>query len=126
MYSGPLCNFCDAAKRLFLRNNLEFNEIDISDKDGLRIAIELKRGQVAEVLLNNLYKQTMLGSVFGINMVALINGQPKLVNLKQVLDSFLAHRREVVTRRTIFNLNKSINRAHILEGQTIALTNIDK
>ena len=99
---------------------------DESDKDGLRIAIELKRGQMSEVLLNNLYKQTMLGSVFGINMVALINGQPKLLNLKQILESFLSHRREVVTRRTLFNLNKSINRAHILEGQTIALTNIDK
>ena len=71
---------------------------DESDKDGLRIAIELKRGQVADVLLNNLYKQTMLGSVFGINMVALINGQPKLLNLKQILESFLAHRREIVTR----------------------------
>ena len=99
---------------------------DESDKDGMRIAIELKRGQVVDVLLNNLYKQTMLGSVFGINMVALINGQPKLLNLKQILEAFLAHRREVVTRRTIFNLNRSINRAHILEGQTIALTNIDK
>ena len=81
---------------------------DESDKDGLRIAIELKRGQVADVLLNNLYKQTMLGSVFGINMVALINGQPKLLNLKQILESFLAHRREIVTRRTLFNL-KQVN-----------------
>ena len=98
---------------------------DESDKDGMRVVIELKRGQVTDVLLNNLYKQTVLESSFGINMVALIKGQPKLVNLKEILESFLSHRREVVTRRTLFELKKSINRAHILEGQTIALTNID-
>ena len=99
---------------------------DESDKDGMRIAIELKRGQVTDVLLNNLYKQTLLENTFSINMVALANGQPKLMNLKDILDYFLGHRRDVVTRRTIYNLNKSINRAHILEGQTIALTNIDQ
>ena len=98
---------------------------DESDKDGMRIAIELKRGHVADVLLNNLYKQTLLESTFSINMVALLNGQPKLMNLKEMLDAFISHRRDVVTKRTIYDLNRSINRAHILEGQTIALNNID-
>ena len=99
---------------------------DESDKDGLRVAIDLKRGTVSDVLLNNLYKQTVLESTFSINMVALSNGQPKLMNLKSMLDAFLGHRRDVVTKRTIYQLNRSINRAHILEGQTIALTNIDE
>jgi DNA gyrase subunit A len=99
---------------------------DESDKDGLRVAIDLKRGMVSDVLLNNLYKQTVLESTFSINMVALSNGQPKLMNLKNMLDAFLGHRRDVVTKRTIYQLNRSINRAHILEGQTIALTNIDE
>jgi len=99
---------------------------DESDKDGLRVAIDLKRGMVSDVLLNNLYKQTVLESTFSINMVALSNGQPKLMNLKSMLDAFLGHRRDVVTKRTIYQLNRSINRAHILEGQTIALTNIDE
>jgi DNA gyrase subunit A len=99
---------------------------DESDKDGLRVAIDLKRGMVSDVLLNNLYKQTVLESTFSINMVALSNGQPKLMNLKNMLDAFLGHRRVVVTKRTIYQLNRSINRAHILEGQTIALTNIDE
>jgi DNA gyrase subunit A len=98
---------------------------DESDKDGMRIVIELKRGESADVLLNNLYKQTPLQSVFGINMVALHDGQPKLMNLKQVLEAFLAHRREVVTRRTIFDLGKARDRAHVLEGQAVALANID-
>ena len=98
---------------------------DESDKDGMRIAIELKRGHVADVLLNNLYKQTLLESIFSINMVALSNGQPKLMNLKEILDAFVSHRRDIVTKRTIYDLNRSINRAHILEGQTIALNNID-
>ena len=78
------------------------------------------------MLLNNLYKQTLLESTFSINMVALSNGQPKLMNLKEMLDAFISHRRDVVTKRTIYELNRSINRAHILEGQTIALTNIDE
>ena len=99
---------------------------DESDKDGMRVVIELKRGESADVLLNNLYKQTPLQSVFGINMVALHDGQPKLMNLKQVLEAFLSHRREVVTRRTIFDLRKARDRAHVLEGQTVALANIDE
>ena len=99
---------------------------DESDKDGMRIVIELKRGESPDVLLNNLYKQTPMQSVFGINMVALHEGQPRLLNLKQVLEAFLAHRREVVTRRTIFELRKARDRAHVLEGQTVALANIDE
>ena len=99
---------------------------DESDKDGMRIVIELKKGEVSDVILNNLYKQTPMQSVFGINMVALHEGQPKLMNLKQVLEAFLAHRREVVTRRTIFDLRKARDRAHVLEGQTVALANIDE
>lgn len=99
---------------------------DESDKDGMRIVIELRRGEVSDVVLNNLYKQTPLQSVFGINMVALHDGQPKLLNLKQMLEAFLSHRREVVTRRTIFDLRKARDRAHILEGQSVALANIDE
>ncbi|HMN43963.1 MAG TPA: DNA gyrase subunit A [Povalibacter sp.] len=99
---------------------------DESDKDGMRIVIELKRGEVADVLLNNLYKHTPLESVFGINMVALQDGQPKLLNLKEMLEAFLRHRREVVTRRTIFDLRKARDRAHILEGQAVALASIDE
>ncbi len=98
---------------------------DESDKDGMRIVIELKRGEVADVLLNNLYKHTPLESVFGINMVALQDGQPKLLSLKEMLDAFLRHRREVVTRRTIYDVRKARERAHILEGQAVALANID-
>ncbi len=99
---------------------------DESDKDGMRIVIELRRGELTEVVLNNLYKHTSLQSVFGINMVALHQGQPKLLNLKQVLEAFLSHRREVVTRRTIFDLRKARDRAHVLEGQAVALANIDE
>jgi len=99
---------------------------DESDKDGMRIVIELRQGEVTDVVLNNLYKQTSLQTVFGINMVALHEGQPKLLNLKQVLEAFVAHRREVVTRRTIFELKKARGRAHILEGQAVALANIDE
>ena len=98
---------------------------DESDKDGMRIVIELRQGEVVDVVLNNLYKQTSLHTVFGINMVALHDGQPKLLNLKQVLEAFISHRREVVTRRTIYDLNKARDRAHILEGQAVALSNID-
>ncbi|MBW2475642.1 MAG: DNA gyrase subunit A [Deltaproteobacteria bacterium] len=98
---------------------------DESDKDGMRVVIELKRGESSDVVLNNLYKQTPMQSVFGINMVALHNSRPQLMNLKQVLEAFLAHRREVVTRRTIFDLRKARDRAHVLEGQTVALANID-
>ena len=99
---------------------------DESDKDGMRIVIEIKNGEVSDVVLNNLYKQTPMQSVFGINMVALHDGQPKLFNLKQVLEAFLAHRREVVTRRSIYDLGKARDRAHILEGQAVALANIDQ
>ena len=99
---------------------------DESDKDGMRIVIELRRGEVTDVVLNNLYKQTQMESVFGINMVALRDGQPRLLNLKEVLDAFVKHRREVVTRRTIYDLRKARDRAHVLEGQTVALTNIDE
>jgi DNA gyrase subunit A len=99
---------------------------DESDKDGMRIVIELRKGEVSDVVLNNLYKHTPMQSVFGINMVALHEGQPKLMNLKQMLEAFLAHRREVVTRRTIFELRKARDRAHVLEGQAVALANIDQ
>lgn len=98
---------------------------DESDKDGMRMVIELGRGEVAEVVLNNLYKHTQLQNVFGINIVALDDGRPKLLNLKQLLDAFIRHRREVVTRRTVFELRKARDRAHVLEGLAIALTNID-
>jgi DNA gyrase subunit A len=99
---------------------------DESDKDGMRIVIELRMGEMSDVVLNNLYKQTALQSVFGINMVALHQGQPKLLSLKQILEAFLSHRREVVTRRTIFELRKARDRAHVLEGQAVALANIDE
>ncbi|MFY7697375.1 MAG: DNA gyrase subunit A [Legionella sp.] len=99
---------------------------DESDKDGMRVVIELKRGEVAEVMLNNLYAHTQMQNVFGINMVALVDGQPKILNLKQVIEYFIKHRREVVTRRSIFELRKARNRAHLLEGLGIALANIDE
>jgi DNA gyrase subunit A len=99
---------------------------DESDKSGMRLVIELKRGEVPEVVLNNLYKQTQLQDTFGMNMVALINGQPKLCNLKDLIEVFLNHRREVVTRRTIFNLRKARERGHVLEGLAVALANIDE
>jgi DNA gyrase subunit A len=98
---------------------------DESDKDGMRIVIELKRGEVTEIVLNNLYAQTPMETVFGINMVALQDGQPKLMGLKDMLDAFIRHRREIVTRRTIFELRKARERAHILEGLAVALANID-
>ena len=99
---------------------------DESDKDGMRAVFELRRGEVPEVVLNNLYKHTSLQSVFGINMVALIEGQPKLLNLLQILNAFIGHRREVVTRRTLFELRKARERAHVLEGLTVALANLDE
>jgi DNA gyrase subunit A len=98
---------------------------DESDKSGMRMVIELKRGEMTDVLLNNLYQHTAMQSVFGINMVALEGGQPKLMNLKQIIAAFVRHRREVVTRRTLFDLRKSRERAHILEGLAVALENID-
>jgi DNA gyrase subunit A len=99
---------------------------DESDKDGMRIVIELRRGENAEVVLNNLYAQTPLETVFGINMVALVDGQPRLLSLKEMLEAFVRHRREVVTRRTVFDLAKARDRAHILEGLAVALANIDE
>ena len=98
---------------------------DESDKSGMRVYIELKRGEHAEVILNNLYKQTQMQDTFGMNMVALIDGQPRLLNLRQMLDAFLRHRREVVTRRTVFDLKKARERGHILEGLAVALANVD-
>ena len=98
---------------------------DESDKDGMRIVIEVRKDTMAEVLLNNLYQQTQLQVTFGINTVALVDGQPRLLTLKEVLEAFIRHRREVVTRRTIFDLRKARDRAHILEGLTVALANID-
>ncbi|MCP4288917.1 MAG: DNA gyrase subunit A [Gammaproteobacteria bacterium] len=98
---------------------------DESDKDGMRVAIELRRGEVAEVVLNNLYQHTQMQSVFGINMVALVDGRPRLLNLKQILEYFIRHRRDVVTRRTLYELRKARDRAHVLEGLAVALANID-
>lgn len=98
---------------------------DESDKDGLRIVIELRRGEIGEVILNNLYAQTQMENVFGINIVALVDGQPRTLNLKELLEAFLRHRREVVTRRTVYLLRKARERGHILEGLAIALANID-
>ena len=91
----------------------------------MRLVIELKRGEVPEVVLNNLYKQTQLQDTFGMNMVALVDGQPKLCNLKDLIEVFLSHRREVVTRRTVFELRKARERGHVLEGLAVALANID-
>ena len=99
---------------------------DESDKSGMRVVIELRRGEVPEVVLNNLYKETQMQDTFGMNMVALLDGQPRLLNLKQMLDAFLRHRREVVTRRTVFELKKSRERGHVLEGLAVALSNVDE
>ena len=97
---------------------------DESDKEGMRVVIELRRGENAEVVLNNLYQQTQMESVFGINTVALVDGQPKILNLRELLDAFIRHRREVVTRRTVFELRKAREKAHLLEGLAVALSNI--
>ncbi|HEY5638344.1 MAG TPA: DNA gyrase subunit A [Burkholderiales bacterium] len=99
---------------------------DESDRTGMRVVIELKRGELAEVVLNNLFKQTQLQDTFGMNMVALVDGQPKLLNLKAMIEAFLAHRREVVTRRTVFDLRKARERGHLLEGLAVALSNLDE
>jgi DNA gyrase subunit A len=99
---------------------------DESDKQGIRVVIELKRGELPEVVLNNLYKQTQLQDSFGMNMVALVDNQPKVLNLKELLESFIAHRREVVTRRTVFELKKARERGHVLEGLAVALSNVDE
>jgi len=99
---------------------------DESDKSGMRVVIELKRGEIPEVILNNLFKQTQLQDTFGVNMVALLDGQPRVLNLKQMLEAFLAHRREVVTRRTVFDLREARKKAHIQEGLAVALSNVDE
>ncbi len=99
---------------------------DESDKDGMRMVIELRRGEIADVVLNNLYQQTQMQNVFGINMVALVDGQPRLLNLREIILAFIRHRREVVTRRTVFDLRKARERAHVLEGLAVALSNIDE
>jgi len=99
---------------------------DESDKSGMRLVIELKKGEVPEVVLNHLYKQTQLQDTFGMNMVALVDGRPRLLNLKEMLECFLAHRREVITRRTVFELRKARERGHILEGLAVALSNVDE
>ena len=99
---------------------------DESDKSGMRVVIELRRGEVPEVVLNNLYKETQMQDTFGMNMVALLDGQPRLLNLKQMLDAFLRHRREVVTRRSAFELKKARERGHVLEGLAVALSNVDE
>jgi DNA gyrase subunit A len=99
---------------------------DESDKDGMRVVIELKRNENAEIVLNNLYKQTPMESVFGVNMVALLDGQPRLLNLKDMIEAFVRHRREIVTRRTVYDLRKARERGHILEGLAVALANIDE
>ncbi|MBA0922498.1 MAG: DNA gyrase subunit A [Nitrosospira sp.] len=99
---------------------------DESDKSGMRMVIELKRGEIPEVVLNNLYKETQMQDTFGMNMVSLLDGQPRLLNLKQMLDAFLCHRREIVTRRTVFELKKARERGHLLEGLAVALSNVDE
>lgn len=99
---------------------------DESDKSGMRVVIELRRGEIGEVVLNNLYKQTQLQDTFGMNMVAIMDGQPRLLNLKQMLEAFLRHRREVITRRTVFELKKARARGHVLEGLAVALANVDE
>ena len=99
---------------------------DESDKSGMRMVIELKRGEMPEVVLNNLYKMTQLQDAFHMNMVALVDGQPRLLSLKELLESFISHRREVVTRRTVFELRKARERGHVLEGLAVALSNVDE
>ncbi len=127
-YQVNKANLLEKIAQLVREKKLEgISELrDESDKDGMRMVIELKRGEVTEVVLNNLYKHTQMQNVFGINMVALIDGQPKLLNLKQILEAFVRHRREVVTRRTVFELRKARDRAHNLEGLAVALSNIDE
>ncbi|MBL1259490.1 MAG: DNA gyrase subunit A [Thiotrichaceae bacterium] len=127
-YQVNKANLLEKIAQLVREKKLEgISELrDESDKDGMRMVVELKRGEVTEVVLNNLYKHTQMQNVFGINMVALIDGQPKLLNLKQILEAFVRHRREVVTRRTVFELRKARDRAHTLEGLAVALTNIDE
>src|SRR5438105_8156660 len=99
---------------------------DESDKSGMRMVIELKRGEIPEVVLNNLYKMTQLQDAFHMNMVALVDGQPRVLDLKALIEAFISHRREVVTRRTVFDLRKARERGHVLEGLAVALSNVDE
>ncbi len=124
--AGLIVKIADLVKEKRLEGIAADGLRDESDKDGMRIVIELRRGEASEVILNNLYKHTPMQSTFGVNMVALVDGQPQLLNLKQILQKFVQHRRDVVTRRTIFELRKARERAHVLEGQAVALTNIDE
>ncbi|HNQ05542.1 MAG TPA: DNA gyrase subunit A [Thiobacillaceae bacterium] len=127
-YQVNKANLCARIGELVREKRLEgISEIrDESDKSGMRVVIELKRGEVPEIILNNLYKETQMQDTFGMNMVALLDGQPRLLNLKQFLEAFLKHRREVVTRRTQFELKKARDRGHILEGLAVALANVDE
>ena len=127
-YQVNKANLCAKIGELVREKRLEgISEIrDESDKSGMRVVIELKRGEVPEVILNNLYKETQMQDTFGMNMVALLDGQPRLLNLKQFLEAFLKHRREVVTRRTQFELRRARDRGHILEGLAVALANVDE
>ena len=127
-YQVNKANLCAKIGELVREKRLEgISEIrDESDKSGMRVVIELKRGEVPEVILNNLYKETQMQDTFGMNMVALLDGQPRLLNLKQFLEAFLRHRREVITRRTQFELKKARDRGHILEGLAVALANVDE
>jgi DNA gyrase subunit A len=127
-YQVNKANLCAKIGELVREKRLEgISEIrDESDKSGMRVVIELRRGEVPEVILNNLYKETQMQDTFGMNMVALLDGQPRLLNLKQFLEAFLRHRREVITRRTQFELRKARGRGHILEGLAVALANVDE
>ena len=127
-YQVNKANLCAKIGELVREKRLEgISEIrDESDKSGMRVVIELKRGEVPEVILNNLYKETQMQDTFGMNMVAIVDGQPRLLNLKQILEAFLRHRREVITRRTQFELRKARDRGHILEGLAVALANVDE
>ena len=127
-YQVNKANLCIKIGELVREKRIEgISEIrDESDKSGMRMVIELKRGEVPEVVLNNLYKQTQMQDTFGMNMVAILDGQPRLLNLKQILEAFLRHRREVITRRTQYELKKARDRGHILEGLAVALANVDE
>jgi DNA gyrase subunit A len=127
-YQVNKANLCAKIGELVREKAIEgISEIrDESDKSGMRMVIELKRGEMPEVVLNNLYRQTVMQDTFGMNMVALLDGQPRLLNLKQMLEAFLRHRREVVTRRTKFELKKARDRGHVLEGLAVALANVDE
>ena len=128
MIDQNICKLIERIAELVKEKKIEgITELrDESDKDGLRIVIELRKGEMSDVVLNNLYAQTQMQSVFGINNVALVGTEPKLLSLKEILEIFFNFRKEVVSKRTIFELNKAKDRGHILEGLTVALSNIDQ